>query len=84
MLLAVLPWMVSSINVFATIMNIRKAPISYFLWTICNIFWLGYDLFVVHVYARAVLDVVNLITSTSGFIIWQKSSKKKKKIKNYL
>ena len=84
MLLATLPWFFSSLNIFATIMNIRKAPISYLLWTICNIFWLIFDLFVIHVYAKAVIDFANLIISTSGFIIWQKSSKKKRKVKNYL
>lgn len=84
MLVSSLIWGVSSLNIFATIMNIRKAPISYLLWTLCNIFWLCYDLFVVHLYARAMLDVVNLITSTSGFIIWQNQVKKKRKIKKYL
>lgn len=84
MLVSTLTWGFSSLNIFATIMNIRKAPISYFLWTFCNIFWLCYDIFVVPFYARVAMDIVNLITSILGFIIWQKSSKKKRKINKYL
>lgn len=84
MLVSTLTWGFSSLNIFATIMNIRKAPISYFLWTFCNIFWLFFDIFVSHIYPRVAIDIINLITSISGFVIWQKSGNKKRKIKKYL
>ena len=74
-----LTWGFSCLNVYATILNIRKAPISYLFWTFCNIFWLCFDIFVSHLYARVLIDIINLITSTYGFIAWNKSQKSKKR-----
>lgn len=84
MLVPALTWGFSSLNIFATILNIRKVPISYLFWTFCNIFWLFFDIFVSHIYPRVAIDIINLITSISGFVIWQKSGNKKRKIKKYL
>ncbi len=67
-----LTWGFSFLNVYATILNIKKAPISYLFWTFCNIFWLCFDIFVSHLYARVLIDVINLITSSYGFFVWTK------------
>lgn len=78
MIITALSWGFSSINIFATILNIKKIPISFLLWTFCNIYWLIFDLFVIHDYARVASDVINLITSILGFVVWSKSDFKKK------
>ena len=79
--ITVLSWGFSSLNIFATILNIKKIPISFLFWTICNIYWLAFDLFALHDYARVATDVINLVTSVLGFIVWSKSDKNRKRIK---
>lgn len=76
-----LSWGFSSLNIFATILNIKKIPISFLFWTFCNIYWLSFDLFVIHDYARVATDVINLITSILGFVVWSKSDKNRKQKK---
>lgn len=80
-LITALSWGFSSLNIFATILNIKKIPISFLFWTFCNIYWLSFDLFVIKDYARVASDVINLITSIMGFVIWTQSDKKRKKRK---
>lgn len=79
--ITVLSWGFSSLNIFATILNIKKIPISFLFWTFCNIYWLSLDLFVIQDYARVASDVINLITSILGFVVWSKSDKNRKKRK---
>ena len=74
-----LSWGFSSLNIFATILNIKKISISFLFWTFCNIYWLSFDLFVIHDYARVATDVINLITSILGFVVWTRSDKIRKK-----
>ena len=74
-----LTWGFSFLNIYATILNVRKAPISYLFWTFCNIFWLCFDIFVSHLYARVLIDIINLTTSTYGFIVWNRSKKSKRR-----
>ena len=81
MLITALSWGFSSLNIFATILNIKKIPISFLFWTFCNIYWLSFDLFVINDYARVATDMINLITSILGFVVWMKSEKKRKQRK---
>ena len=74
-----LTWGFSFLNVYATILNVRKAPISYLFWTFCNIFWLCFDIFVSRLYSRVLIDIINLITSIYGFVMWAKPKKSKKR-----
>lgn len=76
-----LSWGFSSLNIFATILNIKKIPISFLFWTFCNIYWLSIDLFVIKDYARVATDVINLITSILGFVVWTRSDKNRKQKK---
>lgn len=78
MIITALSWGFSSINIFATILNIKKIPISFLLWTFCNIYWLLFDLLFVKDYARFATDIINLATSILGFVVWSKSDFKKK------
>lgn len=74
MISSALVWGFSTVNIFATILNIRKIPASYFLWSLCNIFWLVFDIWY-KMYPRAILDVINLTTSIWGFVVWSRKSK---------
>lgn len=72
-------WLFSIINVIGTIMNVRKMFFCFFIWSVCNVFWLYLDI-VTSQYARIILDVINLATSLYGLFSWYKDSKKNKKI----
>lgn len=60
------------INVVGTVLNIKMSYWSFVLWTICNVFWLVYDV-VTFQYARTITDIVNLATSVWGMIEWSKN-----------
>ena len=81
-MLTALSWGFSALNIFATLLNIKKVAISFLFWSFCNIYWLSFDLFALHDYARVATDVINLITSIYGFIVWTKSAKKHKTLKS--
>lgn len=66
-------WFISLLTLLGSILNVKKMPSSFVLWTISNIFWLVFDL-VNKVYSRAALDVVNLATSIWGLVSWFKPS----------
>lgn len=59
------------INVVGTVLNIKMSYWSFVLWTICNVFWLVYDVVTIQ-YARTITDIVNLATSVWGMIEWSK------------
>lgn len=61
------------VGVIATILNVKKSPWSYFIWTFCNIYWLVVDI-LSHSYYRAGLDVIYLITSIWGAFSWSKTT----------
>lgn len=49
---------------------------SFVIWTLCNIFWMSYDIFS-HQYARIFVDIINLSTSTWGMLKWYNDFNKK-------
>lgn len=75
-------WLFSIINVVGTLLNIRKMYLCFFIWSVCNVFWLYLDI-VTAQYARIILDVINLITSLYGAYCWYKDSKSNK-LKNVI
>lgn len=75
-------WLFSIINVIGTLLNIRKMYLCFFIWSVCNVFWLYLDI-VTAQYARIILDVINLITSLYGAYCWYKDSKSNK-LKNVI
>lgn len=64
-------WVIATITILGSILNVKKIAACFVLWTICNVFWLIYDS-ISGVYSRALLDAVNLTTSTWGMISWFK------------
>ena len=64
-------WIISIFNVSGSVLNVKKMPSCFFIWSCCNVFWLVYDI-INGAYARSVLDVVNLSTSLWGLVSWLK------------
>ena len=77
--LSSLSWIVSIVNILGTALNITNSPMSFFIWTICNAFWVYYDS-IMMLHSRILIDIINLIMSFYGFIVWSKCTKKHKKI----
>lgn len=78
--LTTLSWFFSIFNILGTLLNIKNSPYSFFIWTICNIFWVYYDSCML-MHSRLLIDVINLMMSTYGFIIWSRCSKNGKYLK---
>lgn len=70
-------WVFSIVNVIGTLLNIRKMYLCFFIWSVCNVFWLYLDI-ITSQYARIILDVINLTTSLYGAYCWYKDSKRSK------
>lgn len=69
-------WFFVILNIFGTILNIKMSYWSFVIWTLCNIFWMSYDIFS-HQYARIFVDIINLSTSTWGMLKWYNDFNKK-------
>ena len=65
-------WVLTAISLFGNWLNCRKLRICFIVWIFCNVGWLGYD-FAGSVYARAVLDSVQIGFSVYGYINWRKA-----------
>ncbi len=74
-------WVISIVNVAGSVLNVKKMPSCFFVWSCCNVFWLVYDIST-KAYARSILDVVNLTTSLWGLVSWLKDSKANKSEEN--
>lgn len=77
MITDLLIWSMAILNIFGTILNIKVDYRAFVIWTVCNVFWLAYD-FYSKQYARIIVDIVNLATSTWGLIEWYKNYQKQK------
>lgn len=78
MIVDLLIWFMAILNIWGTVLNIKVDYRAFVIWTICNVFWLAYD-FYSKQYARIIVDVVNLATSTWGLIEWYNNYQNKKK-----
>lgn len=70
-------WSMAIFNIWGTILNIKVDYRAFVIWTVCNVFWLAYD-FYSKQYARIIVDIVNLATSTWGLIEWYNNYQNKK------
>ena len=57
-------WVIASVCLVGTVLNIKKKRLCFVLWTIGNIAWLIFDI-ASGLYSRALLDTVQL-----GFAVW--------------
>lgn len=65
-------WILTAISLFGNWLNCRKLRVCFIVWILCNVGWLSYDL-AGFVYARAVLDAVQIGFSIYGYINWRKT-----------
>lgn len=66
----------SALSILGSILNIKKMNISFFIWTICNIFWIVWD--VINGFtSRIIMDSFYLLTSIWGLISWTREDSKK-------
>lgn len=73
-------WIIALVSIFAVfgnILNVKRMPVCFIIWALCNLFWLVLDL-TSHSYSRSALDAVNLCTSSWGILSWLKGSSKKR------
>lgn len=77
MIVDLLIWSMAILNIFGTVLNIKVDYRAFVIWTVCNVFWLAYD-FYSKQYARIIVDIVNLATSTWGLIEWYNNYQNKK------
>lgn len=71
-------WGVSLLTICGSILNIKKINLCFWIWSLCNVFWLIFDI-KNKTYSRAVLDLINLSTSVWGIVEWHKQSISNKK-----
>ena len=68
---AAFTWCVTGVCLLGTVLNVKRRRECFYLWTVGNIAWMGYDLRC-GLYSRAVLDLVQLALAVWGAIEWGK------------
>lgn len=66
----VIPWIIATAALFATILNIRKDRRCFYIWTCTNLYWTVYDA-ANGLYAQAALFSVYLILAVIGIKEWK-------------
>ena len=73
LMIATFTWAITIISLTGTILNVKKNSLCFWLWSVGNIAWLSYDLWL-GLYSRAALDVVQLAFAIWGIIAWKQKS----------
>lgn len=68
-------WAIMIINLIGTWLNCRKRVAGFYIWLLCNIAWLIYDVATDN-YARCVLDVVQAGFCMYGIMKWSRNCEK--------
>ena len=68
---AMFTWCVTAVCLLGTVLNVKRRRECFYLWTVGNIAWMGYDLRC-GLYSRAVLDLVQLALAVWGAVEWGK------------
>ena len=63
-------WVFTAISLAGTVLNVRKNILCFYLWSVGNLAWLGFDV-ASGLYSRAVLDVVHLVFAIWGIFAWR-------------
>lgn len=71
MFLLIYGWIVTTICLIGTVLNVKKIQFCFVLWTIGNFLWLILDLYN-KVYSRSLLDIIQLILAIWGYVAWKK------------
>lgn len=62
-------WILAVVSLFGNVLNSRKSVLGFYVWILCNIGWLVYDI-KNGIYARVVLDIVQTILCMYGIKKW--------------
>lgn len=73
--LEIATWALAVISLIGTVLNVKKIKYCFYIWTVSNILWLTYDLYI-GLYSRALLDVVHLGLALWGIYAWRKEDDK--------
>lgn len=71
MFLLIYGWIVTTICLIGTVLNVKKIQFCFVLWTIGNFLWLILDLYN-KVYSRSLLDIIQLVLAIWGYVAWKK------------
>ena len=71
MFILIYGWIVTTICLIGTVLNVKKIQFCFVLWTIGNFLWLILDLYN-KVYSRSLLDIIQLVLAIWGYVAWKK------------
>ena len=66
-------WAITVLSLTGTALNVRKNIWCFYLWSVANVAWLGFDVRS-GLYSRAVLDLVHLAFAIWGAVAWRRKS----------
>ena len=69
-MMATFTWVFTAISLAGTALNVRKNILCFYLWSVGNLAWLGFDV-ASGLYSRAVLDIVHLAFAIWGIFAWR-------------
>ena len=69
-MMAAFTWVFMAISLAGTALNVRKNVLCFYLWSVGNLAWLGFDV-ASGLYSRAVLDIVHLAFAIWGIFAWR-------------
>lgn len=73
---AIFTWLATIIALAGTILNCKQIRACFYLWTITNIMWFGWD-FYCCLWSRCVLDAVQFALAIYGIYEWKKLEQKR-------
>jgi len=73
-MMAAFTWDFTAISLAGTVLNVRKNILCFYLWSVGNLAWLGFDV-ASGLYSRAVLDIVHLAFAIWGIFAWRKDTR---------
>ena len=73
-MMAAFTWVFTAISLAGTVFNVRKNILCFYLWSVGNLAWRGFDV-ASGLYSRAVLDIVHLAFAIWGIFAWRKDTR---------
>ncbi len=69
-MMAAFTWFITFVSLAGTVLNVRKNILCFYLWSVGNLAWLGFDI-ASGLFSRAVLDIVHLTFAIWGIFAWR-------------
>lgn len=68
---SVFTWVATAIALCGTVLNCKKIRACFYLWTVTNAMWFGWDMYS-GLWSRAILDAVQFGLAIWGVYEWRK------------